>query len=133
MRGYRFAVSDASSPVSLATVVLDCRDAHELADFYRELLGWEVKRSEPEWVLIGPAGEGTRLALQAEAWYRPPVWPEEPGTQHKMLHLDFLVDDLDAAARHAAALGATVAPHQPQEGVLVYLDPAGHPFCLFTT
>ena len=27
--------------------------------------------------------------------------------------------------------GATEAPYQPQEDVRVYLDPAGHPFCLW--
>jgi hypothetical protein len=48
-----------------------------------------------------------------------------------MLHLDLQVDDLDAAGAHALACGATLASHQPQDDVRVYLDPAGHPFCLF--
>jgi predicted enzyme related to lactoylglutathione lyase len=47
------------------------------------------------------------------------------------MHLDIRVDDLDAASAHAVAAGATVAEFQPQEGVVVHLDPAGHPFCLF--
>ena len=37
---------------SLATVVLDCLDAHALADFYSRLLGWEVTLREPDWVLL---------------------------------------------------------------------------------
>ncbi len=48
-----------------------------------------------------------------------------------MLHLDILVDDLDEAGSHAIAMGATLADFQPQDDVRVFLDPAGHPFCLF--
>ena len=48
-----------------------------------------------------------------------------------MLHLDIRVDDLDAAGALAVAAGAVLAEHQPQDDVRVYLDPAGHPFCLF--
>ncbi len=48
-----------------------------------------------------------------------------------MLHLDILVDDLAAAGAHALACGAVLASYQPQADVRVYLDPAGHPFCLF--
>ena len=116
---------------SLATVVLDCPDAHALADFYSRLLGWEVTQREPDWVLLRCPTGGTGLSFQSEAWYRPPVWSEEPGEQTKMLHLDFLVDDLDAAGAHALEAGAVLASYQPQDDVRVYLDPAGHPFCLF--
>ena len=117
--------------LSLATIVLDCPDANALADFYRKLLGWEEKRSEPDWVLIKSPDGGIHMSFQSEAEYQPPVWPERPGEQQKQLHLDIYVDDLDQAGVHAVALGATLADFQPQEGVRVYLDPAGHPFCLF--
>lgn len=120
-----------SPQLSLATIVLDCPDAHALADFYRKLLAWEEKRSEADWVLIGSPEGGTKLSFQSETHYQPPVWPEQPGEQQKMLHLDISVDDLDAAGAHAVALGATLADFQPQKDVCVYLDPAGHPFCLF--
>jgi len=84
---------------SLATVVLDCPDAHALADFYRRLLGWEVALSEPDWVLLRCPTGGTQLSFQSEADYRPPVWPERPGAQQKMLHLDIQVDDLKRRGR----------------------------------
>lgn len=118
---------------SLATVVLDCPDAHVLADFYSRLLGWKITLSEPGWVLMRNPTGGTGLSFQAEEWYRPPVWPEEPGEQQKMLHLDVRVDDLEAAGAHALEVGAVLADYQPQAGVRVYLDPAGHPFCLFVS
>ncbi|MFF7415042.1 VOC family protein [Streptomyces lydicus] len=118
---------------SLATVVLDCPDAHALAGFYRALLGWEVKLSEADWVLLRNPEGGTGLSFQSEPGYRPPVWPELPEEQQKMLHLDIRVDDLDAADAYAVALGAVRAAWQPQDDVRVLLDPAGHPFCLFLT
>lgn len=116
---------------SLATVVLDCPDAHALAGFYRALLGWEVKLSEADWVLLRNPEGGTGLSFQSESGYRPPVWPELPEEQQKMLHLDIRVDDLDEAEAYAVALGAVRAAWQPQDDVRVLLDPAGHPFCLF--
>jgi len=116
---------------SIATVVLDCPDAHVLANFYARLLGWDVTLSEADWVLLRDPDGGTGLSFQSEADYRPPVWPELPGEQQKMLHLDIRVDDLDEAGAHALAAGARLADYQPQDEVRVYFDPAGHPFCLF--
>ena len=115
----------------LATVCIDCADAHEMADFYGQLLGWEVTVSEPEWVLMRDPSGGTGLSFQSEPGYRTPTWPEQPAGQDKMLHLDIRVDDLDAAVDHAVASGARLADHQPQDRVRVMLDPADHPFCLF--
>ena len=129
-RRYGDAVAKAPR-FSLATVVLDCPDAHALADFYRKLLGWEVKRSEPDWVLLRCPEGGTGLSFQSEADYRPPVWPERLGEQQKMLHLDIHVDELNEGGAHALAVGAILADFQPQDDVRVYFDPAGHPFCLF--
>ncbi len=49
------------------------------------------------------------------------------------MHLEFLVDDLEATGARVLAAGATRFEHQPNahRGV-VYADPAGHPFCLST-
>ena len=102
-----------------------------MADFYGRLLGWPVTISEPGWVLMRDPAGGTGLSFQADPAYRAPTWPERPGSQDKMLHLDIRVDDLDAAVEHALAGGARLAEHQPQERVRVLLDPAGHPCCLF--
>ena len=119
------------SSFRLATVCIDCADAHALAEFYGRLLGWDVTSSEPEWVLMRDPAGGTGLSFQAESAYREPTWPEQRTGQDKMLHLDLQVDDLDAAVEHAIASGARLADDQPQDRVRVMLDPAGHPFCLF--
>ena len=105
-------------------------DANALADFYRRLLGWEVRQDSPGWVALRAPGGGAGLSFQTEPDYVRPTWPARPGAQQMMLHLDIEVDDLDAAGAHALALGATLAEYQPQVLVRVYLDPAGHPFCL---
>ncbi|MFJ9659452.1 VOC family protein [Streptomyces griseoflavus] len=118
----------------LSTVVLDARDAHELARFYTRLLGYEVRAEEPHWVLIGPpdGAAGTALAFETEPEYVPPVWPtRNPGDQQMMLHLDIEVDDLEAGTARAVAEGATLAGEQPQDDVRVLFDPSGHPFCLW--
>jgi catechol 2,3-dioxygenase-like lactoylglutathione lyase family enzyme len=115
-------------------VCLDCADAEELAAFYSRLLGYEeARRDGPGWIVLRASDGGTDILLQAEEWYEPPVWPEQPGGKDKMLHFEIEVDDhdLDAAVAHALAAGARLADHQPQEDVRVMLDPAGHPFCLF--
>ena len=117
--------------VELRAIVLDTPDPRGLAAFYRELLGWRTQEDEPEWVRIGPAHGGPGLSFQREPDHVPPVWPARPGDQRMQVHLDVLVDDLDAASARAVALGARVAEHQPQAHVRVHLDPAGHPFCLF--
>ena len=116
----------------LSGVVLDSPDARALADFYRRLLGWTVTQGEPGWVKLSPPGGGPGLSFQTETAYVRPTWPAGPGDQQMMMHLDIDVDDLDAAGAHAVATGAVLAEYQPQDDVRVYLDPAGHPFCLGT-
>ncbi len=117
--------------MTLSGIVLDSADAQHLAAFYRRLLGWTVEQDEPDWVKLGAPGDGPGLSFQTEAAYVRPTWPAGPGDQQMMLHLDIEVDDLDAAGAHAVAAGAVLAEYQPQDDVRVYLDPAGHPFCLF--
>ncbi|TVR19467.1 MAG: VOC family protein [Nitriliruptor sp.] len=117
--------------IRLATVVLDCSDANALADFYGNLLGWEVTYRERGWALMRSPDGGTGLSFQSEPWYEPPIWPEQEGHPTKMLHLDLWVDHLEEAVTHAIAAGATLAEFQPQDDVRVLLDPAGHPLCLF--
>lgn len=125
------ARTDATARPVLAAVVLDAPDARALADFYRRLLGWEVLEDEPQWVRLRSPQGGYGLSFQTAEGYVPPVWPNEPGTQQMLSHLDLVVEDLEAASAFAQACGATLADVQPQEHVRVHLDPAGHPFCLF--
>jgi catechol-2,3-dioxygenase len=122
----------STPPMTLAATVLDAPDARQLAGFYQRLLGWPTTRDRPDWVTLRPPGGGAGLSFQTEPDYVRPTWPAGPGDQQMMMHLDIDVDDLEAAGAHAVAAGATLAAYQPQDDVRVYLDPAGHPFCLST-
>jgi predicted enzyme related to lactoylglutathione lyase len=119
------------SKLTLSGVVLDSPDARVLADFYRRLLGWAVEQDEPGWVKLRSPDGGAGLSFQTEPQYQPSIWPAGLGDQQMQVHLDFAVEDLAAAGEHAVASGAVLAGYQPQDDVRVYLDPAGHPFCLF--
>jgi hypothetical protein len=115
----------------LTGVVLDSPDARALAGFYRQLLGWEIGQDESGWVTLRAPHGGAGLSFQTEEHYVRPVWPAGAGDPQMSVHLDIAVADLDAAGRHAAAAGAVPAGYQPQARVRVWLDPAGHPFCLY--
>jgi len=117
----------------LRSVVLDAPDARALADFYQRLLGWRFTENKQDgtWAVLDPPGGGTGLSVQQEPEFVRPRWPSAADQQQMQLHLDVQVDDLQAASRHAEECGAQLAEFQPQNHVRVYLDPAGHPFCLF--
>ena len=115
----------------LSATVVGAADPQALADFYRLLLGWELKVSEPEWAMLVPPDGGAGLSFQREESHVPPTWPAVPGDQQMQMHLDIGVDDLAAGVVQALGLGAVLASYQPQQDVRVLIDPAGHPFCLF--
>lgn len=113
-------------------VVLDAPDVDVLARFYSQLRGWSIWKQDADGAALD-LGEGVAyLSIQRNPEYVRPVWPPASGSQQMMLHLDFEVADLDNAVAHALRLGAELAEHQPQDDVRVLLDPAGHPFCLYT-
>ena len=110
-------------------VALEAPDPHALARFYSALLGWELG---PEGLAVAPADGVAYIAFQHSEGYVRPTWPAEEGAQRITMHLDFEVEDLAAAVKHARELGAELPDFQPQDNVRVMLDPAGHPFCLYT-
>jgi|SRR5689334_17612118 len=112
------------------TFVYDCPDASALGAFYATLLGWEVTEQEG-WVDLRPADGSQCLSFQRVDDYRAPTWPTQEVPQQ--VHLDVVVDDLDEGERAVLAAGATKAETQPGTSFRVFLDPAGHPFCLCTS
>ncbi|MGW4034106.1 VOC family protein [Streptomyces sp. NPDC004838] len=113
---------------SLGAVALDCPDPVALARFYAQVLGGEVNAEDNTWVELTGV-PGTTLAFQAAPGHVPPKWPAPDDSQQ--LHLDLMVEDLDAAEKAVLALGATVLDASDRSrGFRVYADPAGHPFCL---
>lgn len=119
--------------VTFVATVLGTPDPRGLARFYQRLLGWPLRDDTAEWATLRPADGSTGLSFQREPDHVPPVWPPEPGVQQMQLHLDLLVDDLEAACALAEDAGAEqVGGHEDDDEIVrVYRDPAGHPFCLF--
>ena len=115
----------ATITAKLDTIVLDGPDPRALAEFYSALTGAPiVSRDDDWWQLAGSPA----LAFQLAADHDPPTWPR--GGRPQQLHLDFDVPDLDDAEAWVLGLGARKHDHQPGTTFRVYLDPAGHPFCL---
>ena len=108
------------------SIVIDCPDPSALATFYGALLDWKVDASS-DWADIR-ADYGQCISFQQVEDYTPPEWPGQRVPQQ--MHLDVMVEDLDAGETAVLALGATRHDHQPGTTFRVFLDPAGHPFCL---
>ncbi|GLW72505.1 glyoxalase [Kitasatospora phosalacinea] len=123
--------NDASTPaIRYVAVTFDCPDPAELARFYGEALDLPTLYSGEDFVLIGREG-APGLGFSRIADYRRPTWPDP--AEEKRAHLEFSVDDLEAATARMLKLGATEPDTQPSpDRWRVLLDPSGHPFCLTT-
>jgi predicted enzyme related to lactoylglutathione lyase len=111
---------------TLGAVALDCREPLVVAEFYSALLDVPIERTDDDWVQL--AIGDVALAFQLAPDHVPPQWP---GAEHpQQFHLDLDVPDLDAAEQQVLAVGARKHEFQPGTTFRVFLDPAGHPFCL---
>lgn len=112
----------------LSVVALDCREPAVVARFYSALTGAPIARIDDHWVQLEAQG-GVALAFQLAPDHVPPRWPDAGHPQQ--IHLDLGVPDLDVGERQVLAIGARKTGTQPSPGSFrVFLDPAGHPFCL---
>jgi catechol 2,3-dioxygenase-like lactoylglutathione lyase family enzyme len=130
-----------------AQVVVDTTDARATAEFWRQLLGLVYRpghgpppAGEPDpagsdWLnLFDPDGT-PRLAFQQVSSLAPTTWPDHDVPQQ--LHLDLTVDsvaELEAVHDRVLALGGQLRSDRsddPEEPLRVYVDPAGHTFCVF--
>jgi Glyoxalase-like domain len=108
------------------SIVIDCPDPGALATFYGAMLDWKADVSS-DWAEVR-AEYGQCISFQRVEAYTPPKWPAQEVPQQ--MHLDVIVDDFDTAEAAVLDLGATKHEHQPGTSFRVFLDPAGHPFCL---
>ncbi len=108
---------------------LDCPEPLTLAEFYQRIAGGELAVVHESFVEL--RFDSFSLGFQRDLNYRAPTWPEPRVPQQ--CHLDFSAADLDAEQARVIAAGATPTAVQPEPSVFrVFLDPAGHPFCLTT-
>ena len=112
-------------------LVIDCHEPRTLASFYESLLGLARVEDSDEWVTLGDPEQLPRVAFQQVRDFAAPDWPTSEIPQQ--MHIDVLVENLDAAQEAVLSLGATLLEDSDKPiGYRVYADPAGHPFCLVT-
>jgi hypothetical protein len=123
-------------------VALDCEDTVELAQFYAQITGLKIETfgasldQKVEFIELRDEQDFPKLAFQKIENYVAPTWPT--GNVPQQAHLDFAVKDLVESEAKVLKLGATKTQFQPgspkndnySTEFIVYLDPAGHPFCL---
>ncbi|MBC7597258.1 MAG: VOC family protein [Kineosporiaceae bacterium] len=130
----------------LLDTVLDCTNARELAEFYRQLLGLRYRSGDEQptegtpdgadWLVLTDANGLRKLAFQQVDELPRATWPESSGVPQQ-LHLDFTVPsraELERQRQRAVALGAVILLDRnddPDEPLYVFADLAGHPFCIF--
>ena len=109
-------------------VTIDCNDPDALATFWSALLGTAIVEPGPDrpgWRRLQPFGAaGPGLNFQ-------PV--DEPKVGKARLHLDVLVDDIDAAVERIVALGGAdtgTREELPRGRIAVMRDPGGNEFCV---
>lgn len=115
---------------TFSLVALDCPDPAELCRFYQAIVGGTIKAESQseDWVRLR-TDTGCDLGFQRDPNHLPPDWPV--GSIPQQIHLDVDVDDLDEGERQVLAIGARKAETQPEpDQWRVFIDPAGHPFCL---
>jgi predicted enzyme related to lactoylglutathione lyase len=116
--------------VKAGVVVLDCAEPDQLAAFYKELLEAEETEATANRVEIR-SPDGTRLAFRRDMNATPPSWPRPENSLQA--HLEFVVDDLDAAERRVVTLGGRPTDAKDPSGPFEFrgcADPAGHSFTL---
>jgi predicted enzyme related to lactoylglutathione lyase len=115
----------------LGTIVLGADQVDRAVTFWSAVLGYDPVRF-PEadngfTILVPPAGEGTRVALQRS------TTPPEPQPR---IHLDLVVDDADeqiAEIERLLGLGASRVQwdsYPPDPDFVVLADPEGNRFCV---
>jgi predicted enzyme related to lactoylglutathione lyase len=116
------------SPRATVELVLDCTEPTTLATFWREALDYREYYTDPKLVVLVPKeGIGSPLLLQGVP---------EPKAGKNRMHLDIVVDDIEAEVHRLQALGA----HRIDEGVQSFggtrwvrmSDPERNEFCVST-
>ena len=133
----------AEYPQMLHTVI-DTTRPRELAEFYRQLLGLRYRAGDEapaptqtdqaDWLVLVDSGGVRKLAFQQVDQLPRTTWPNPDVPMQ--VHVDFTVSspaELDRQRERAQTLGAELLLDRaadPQEPLLVFADPSGHPFCL---
>ncbi|MGN6686529.1 MAG: VOC family protein [Actinomycetales bacterium] len=102
--------------------VVDSPEPRHAAEFWSALLGQPITYADDDFVVVAESDRALGLAFQRARDFQTPTWPDPAVPQQ--VHLDVMVDDVDAATTQVLGLGATALAET------VFADPDGHPFCL---
>jgi predicted enzyme related to lactoylglutathione lyase len=108
-------------------VNIDCADADTLRAFYCDALGYRPHANAAHYrsCIPGENTTGPKIVFQEV--------PEEKAVKNRV-HLDLVVDDIEAESVRFVALGATRVSTEPvcEDGGcwIVMLDPEGNEICL---
>ena len=108
-------------------VNIDCADALALRAFYCAALGYEPHAESNQYTSTRPGkgANGPKIIFQQV--------PEAKAVKNRV-HLDIIVDDIEAECSRWIALGATRVSAEPvceaDECWIVMLDPEGNEICL---
>ena len=112
----------------ITSLAVDCQDPELLAEFWTQVLGWQVvDREAGEIVSIGLPEGGDSMGIDFV------VVPDGPKTAKNRLHLDVNATDRDQGAelQRLLELGAKeVDIGQGDVSWHVLVDPEGNEFCL---
>jgi predicted enzyme related to lactoylglutathione lyase len=110
-----------TASATIASITFDCADARALAEFWAALLDRSVAAGATEAYAELQGAPGMTFIAVPEA-----------KTAKNRVHLDVMVEDLDAAVRHAVSIGATTAAEFDEGGYrwVTLADPDGNEFDL---
>ena len=101
----------------LETVFLWTRDFHAMRSFYHDVLGLTITYENPHFANL--QGRGASIALHAE---------REAHSSGDNWHIEFLVDDLDAAVAELSRRGLVTDPIREESfgRITTFRDPEGN-------
>lgn len=116
-------------------VNIDVDDLDKATAFYCDGLGLKVGRHFGDWLeLVGGGSPVYLLPKEAGSAVSPAARARRDYARHwTPVHLDFVVDDIDAAIARAQAAGASLeqeARAHPYGRLALLADPFGNGFCL---
>ncbi|HKJ54672.1 MAG TPA: AAA family ATPase [Nitriliruptoraceae bacterium] len=122
----------AAMEIMRQVVVFDAADLGAESAFWAGVLdGRVIADDEDGWHSVLDARGRWTIGVQLAPGHEPPHWPN--GTPGQQVHLDLHVQDPVGAHDRVMALGARLLEPgdlAADEGHQVYVDPAGHPFCI---
>ncbi len=111
----------------IGSVVIDCKKFDEMIRFWKEALGYELRRPpSDDWaILYDPKKSGPNISFQRD--------PDGPGETY-WFHFDLYSSDPEGEVARLLRLGATmVQPAQEGHDYATLADPDGNPFDVVQT